>query len=233
MSEKFCLRWYDFQSNITSTFSQFQTKTYFQDVTLVSDDHKQISAHRVILSAGSGYFNNVLSENAHSHPLLCLDGINSFELNNVLDFIYTGELQIYHDDLDRFLKIAQRLQLQGLLSSEEHEESKEKIETNFDEDVAESYSMNFNVETQEKKPISMTSEGFQSIEDLDMYIEQQIMKAEYGSKCKICNKSFRFKAHTKEHIEIHIDGLAFDCNMCGRTKRTRRALRTHKCPQKF
>ena len=108
-----------------------------------------------------------------------------------------------------------------------------KIETNFDEDVAESYSMNFNVETQEKKPISMTSEGFQSIEDLDMYIEQQIMKAEYGSKCQICNKSFRFKAHTKEHIEIHIDGLAFDCNMCGRTKRTRRALRTHKCPQKF
>ena len=111
MSEKFSLKWNDFQSNITSAFRQFQTKTNFQDVTLASDDLKQISAHRVVLSAGSGYFNNLLSQNSHSHPLLCLDGINFSELNNVLDFIYTGELQIKQEDLDRFLQIAQRLQL--------------------------------------------------------------------------------------------------------------------------
>ena len=102
-----------------------QTKTNFQDVTLASNDLKQISAHRVVLSAGSGYFNNLLSQNSHSHPLLCLDGINFSELNNVLDFMYTGELQINQEDLDRFLQIAQRLQLQGL------HEVKENFQANF------------------------------------------------------------------------------------------------------
>ena len=63
--------------------------------------HKQIFAHRVVLTASSGYFNDVLSQNSHSHPLLCLDGINFSELNNILDFIYNGELQIYQEDVDR------------------------------------------------------------------------------------------------------------------------------------
>ena len=63
-----------------------------------------------------------MSQNTHSHPLLCLEGINFSELSNVIDYIYYGELQIYQEDLDRFLQIAQRLQLQGLLTSEEHEE---------------------------------------------------------------------------------------------------------------
>ena len=48
--------------------------------------------------------------------------INFAELNNVIDYIYKGELQIYQEDLDRFLKIAQRLQLEGLLSTKEHEQ---------------------------------------------------------------------------------------------------------------
>ena len=224
MSEKYSLKWNDFYSNITSTFSQFQTKTQFQDVTLVSDDHKQISAHKVILSAGSGYFNNVLSETAHSHPLLCLDGINSSDLNNVLDFIYTGELQLYHEDLDRFLTVAKKLQLQGLEECEE----KVKIETSWDDDIAESDNMTFPENTEVKKIISMSSEDFQSIEDLDMYIEQQIMKTEGGFSCKVCNKVAKRRGNIKEHIEIHIGGLTLDCNICGKTMGTRNALRMHK-----
>ena len=46
----------------------------------------------MVLTACSGYFNDVLSQNTHSHPLLCIDGINFTELTNVLDYIYNGEL---------------------------------------------------------------------------------------------------------------------------------------------
>ena len=76
MTEKFCLKWNDFQSNVTAAFSQLRNITHYQDVTLVSDDFTQVSAHRVVLSACSDYFNRILSQNTHSHPLLCLDGIN-------------------------------------------------------------------------------------------------------------------------------------------------------------
>ena len=193
MSEKFCLKWNDFQSNVTSAFSILRTKTNFQDVTLVSDDYKQISAHRVVLTACSGYFNDVLSQNTHSHPLLCLDGIDFSELNNVLDYVYNGELQIYQEDLERFLQIAEKLQLKGLLSLEDHEQ-KEKIEelTSSKSEITEPNDMNMTVktiQTGEKKIISMSSENFQNIEELDAYIDQQITKTDEGHICNICNKT--------------------------------------------
>ena len=49
------------------------------------------------------------------HLLLCLEGINIHELNGVLDYIYNGEVKIYQDDLDRFLTVAKRLKLDGLI----------------------------------------------------------------------------------------------------------------------
>merc|ERR1712098_493987 len=103
------------------------------------------------------------------------------ELNNILDFIYTGELQIYQEDVDRFILIAQRLQLHGLLRSDEHE-NKEKIEAEaatYETEIAqfsESDSKKLTVMTQEHKIISMNSEDFQNIEELDSYIDQQIIK---------------------------------------------------------
>ena len=105
-----------------------------------------------------------------------MDGINFVEMNNVLDYIYNGELQIYQDDLDRFLQIAQKLQLKGLLSSDynpKFEESKEL--TTFKTETEDNKSF-LNNET--KKIVSMNSEDFQSIEELDTYIEKQIIKTD-------------------------------------------------------
>ena len=244
------MQWNDFQSNVTSAFTEFRTRNNFQDVTLVSDDQKQILAHRVVLSANSGYFNNVLSQNSHSHPLLCLDGINFSELNNVLDFVYTGKIQQYQEDVDRFIHLAQRLQLKGLLNSQEHKH-KEKIEDAISNEakIEESDSMNhtlqnskdfqsveeldsYNVKqimrTENKKIISMNSEDFQSIEDLDSYIDQQIIRTNEGHECKICNKTSRNRAHIKEHLDTHINGLSFDCSYCGKTLCSRNSLRLHK-----
>ena len=126
MAEKFCLKWNDFNSNVSKSFSLLRNEDYLHDVTLVGDDHKQILAHKLVLSACSEYFRNIFKNNKHSHPLICLDGINSQDLNNVMDYIYNGEIQIYQDDLDRFLTIAQRLKLEGLLSSGTTEGTKEE-----------------------------------------------------------------------------------------------------------
>ena len=45
--------------------------------------------------------------------------ISSTELNDILDYVYHGEVNINQEDLDRFLKIADRLKLEGLMSTEE------------------------------------------------------------------------------------------------------------------
>ena len=118
MSEKFSLKWNDFQSNVSRTFSQLRSEEEFFDVSLVSDDEKMMSAHKLVLSASSPYFKHILTHNKHSHPLLCLDGVSSGELQFVLDYIYQGEVQIYQEQLDRFLEVAQRLKLEGLTGNQ-------------------------------------------------------------------------------------------------------------------
>ena len=123
MNEKFCLKWNDFQTNVSNTFRKLKTSDNFYDVTLVSDDHQQVSAHKVVLSSSSEYFKNILTSNQHSHPMLCLSGVNEGDLKNILDFIYNGEAQINQNNLDTFLDIAQRFKLEGLMQeNEDHKE---------------------------------------------------------------------------------------------------------------
>ena len=46
--------------------------------------------------------------------MLCLDGIKFTDVNNILDYIYNGEVKIEEEGLNRFLEIAQRFQLDGI-----------------------------------------------------------------------------------------------------------------------
>ena len=126
MTEKFYLKWNDFQTNVSKSFGSLRNENYLHDVTLVGDDHQQISAHKLVLSACSEYFKSIFknSKYPNQHPVLCLNGISSSDINNILDYIYNGEIQIYQDDLDRFLDIAQRLKLDGLMASEDKREKR-------------------------------------------------------------------------------------------------------------
>ncbi len=85
--EKFNLQWNDFMSTVSKSFEQLRKEDDFYDVTLVSDDEKHISAHKVVLAASSSFFKNILRTSTHSNPLLYLNGIKSKELNFILDYI--------------------------------------------------------------------------------------------------------------------------------------------------
>ena len=128
MSEKFCLKWNDFHSNIGKSFKSLRYDDDLFDVTLVRDDHSQVSAHKLVLSACSEYFKNIFKNNKHSHPLLCLEGVSSNDLNNVLDYIYNGETQIFQDNLDRFLDVAQRFKLEGLIADQTLKDEERYVE---------------------------------------------------------------------------------------------------------
>ena len=118
MDEKFSLTWNDFQTNVVSSFSKLRNLSTFSDITLVSADKEQISAHKVVLASSSCFFSNILEKNTQSHLMVCLDGISSMELTSVLDYIYLGEVNILQENLNIFLEVAHKLELEGLLASE-------------------------------------------------------------------------------------------------------------------
>jgi len=112
-SEKFCLRWNDFESNISSAFRELRDDNDFFDVTLACDD-EQIQAHKVILSACSPFFRNILRRNPHQNPLLYLKGVKFTDLQSVLNFMYHGEVNVAQEELNSFLAVAEDLRVKGL-----------------------------------------------------------------------------------------------------------------------
>merc|ERR1719328_223783 len=112
-SEKFCLRWNDFESNISVAFRELREEKDFFDVTLACDD-SQVSAHKVILSACSPFFRNILRRNPHQHPLLYLKNVKFSDLQSVLNFMYQGEVNVAQEELNSFLAVAEDLRVKGL-----------------------------------------------------------------------------------------------------------------------
>jgi len=126
-SEKFCLRWNDFETNISVAFRELREEKDFFDVTLACDD-SQIQAHKVILSACSPFFRNVLRRNPHQHPLLYLKGVKYKELLSVLNFMYMGEVNVAQEELNSFLAVAEDLRVKGLTQNNSSSDSKPKSE---------------------------------------------------------------------------------------------------------
>ena len=244
MAEKFCLKWNDFHSNVSKSFGMFRNEDYLHDVTLVSDDHQQFSAHKLVLSACSEYFKNIFQHNnkPNAHPLLCLDGISSGDLNNIMDYIYKGEVQIFQENLDRFLSVAQRLKLEGLMENDdleqikEHEAfekavyaSKNEKESPYVERVHKIHNNHQEVATFDKVDVSP-----EDISELKRTIEQYIERDADGKfTCTLCGRkgvgeAKNARSNLELHIETHLEGLSFPCQLCGKIFRSRHALKNHK-----
>ena len=118
--DKFCLRWNDFENNISNSFKELRDDKDFFDVTLACSGY-QLQAHKVILSACSPFFRSILKKNPHPHPLLYLKGVQYEEIQSVLTFMYHGEVNVAQEDLNTFLSVAEDLEVKGLTQSNKSE----------------------------------------------------------------------------------------------------------------
>ncbi|XP_035783793.1 uncharacterized protein LOC118461975 isoform X2 [Anopheles albimanus] len=111
--QQYALKWNDFQSSILSSFRHLRDEEDFVDVTIACDT-RSFTAHKVVLSACSPYFRKLLKANPCEHPIVILRDVRSDDIENLLRFMYNGEVHIGQDQLSDFLKTAQLLQVRGL-----------------------------------------------------------------------------------------------------------------------
>ena len=90
----------------------------FSDVTLVTEDKKQIKANINILSACSPVFRDTLKKEKNSSTIMYLRGVQYSEIESIIQFIYLGEATFYEERMDEFLAVAKSLEIKELCNAE-------------------------------------------------------------------------------------------------------------------
>jgi len=119
-AEKFCLRWNDFETNLSSAFRGLRTDQDLFDVTL-SCGEESLQAHKLVLSACSDMFRAMFRRPlavSSGHTILYLRGVNAADMQAVLDFMYHGEVSVAQEELNSFLAVAEDLKVKGLTQKE-------------------------------------------------------------------------------------------------------------------
>ena len=241
MSEKLCLKWNDFQENLNSVFGSLRQDNAFTDVTLACVDGKQLEAHKVILAASSPFFQNLLrNKNKHAHPIVYLKGMKSEELVAMLDFLYYGEANVYQENLDSFLAIAEEFQLKGLTGKLDEEEVKEENQRAYIRPIQKPYKPKQTDSIETSSDIWMQSDNAVAIpnnfsgdlRELDERVNSMMEKNGNSTPtkhtCKVCGKE-GMRNDIRKHIEAnHLEGVCIPCNFCEKTFRSRKSLREHK-----
>ncbi|XP_039286432.1 protein bric-a-brac 1 isoform X3 [Nilaparvata lugens] len=109
----FCLRWNNYQSNLTNVFDQLLQSESFVDVTLACDGHS-VKAHKVVLSACSPYFQALFFDNPCRHPIVILKDVRWPELKAAVEFMYKGEINVSQEQIGPLLQVAESLKIRGL-----------------------------------------------------------------------------------------------------------------------
>jgi len=107
------VNWDKHEGNISEAFHSLRREEHFCDVTLACED-LQFQAHKVVLSAGSSFFEQVLKKHKHPSPLVYLKGVVAKHMELLLDFMYCGEVSVKVEELENLLKAGEELGVKGL-----------------------------------------------------------------------------------------------------------------------
>jgi len=113
-TQKYSLKWNDFTVNVASTFRDLHSRHDFVDVTLACADGSTLEAHKVILSSVSSYFRDILKTTPCKHPIIILKDTGRDEASAMLEFAYTGEVNVAQELLPSLLHTARSFRIKGL-----------------------------------------------------------------------------------------------------------------------
>jgi len=226
--DNYDLTWNDFGRNAERTFQNLASDSRFTDVTLISDDRIRIKAHKIILSSCSNFFNQILSETSTENPLLFLKGIHHFELEAIVKFIYMGTTEVSQEHLDKFMRAATDLQIEGLQNRKKDENIHEngidyqKINTNED------YSYYSPKTKHQEFDLTTKQNTIDSSAVLPAFKTRHFERKGDGSYfCDKCDYKTTILSNLKSHILSKHEGVKFKCDQCFREFSSKTNLQTH------
>ena len=254
-NENFCLRLNGFENNVKLSWQDLQTDQIFCDITLACDN-KQIEAHKAILSACSPVIRNILKTDQNSHPLIYLRMVKYRNLQNLITFMYQGEVNVAEEELTSFLDIAEDLQIRGLSEGNkefltlEGEESSPPFHQNIDpfSDIRDGETINKHISMKSYNDTLKSGEGLYYNETVNnspslknessLKVEKKIKKKERirslvpvsesnKLNCSECDKCFSSRQLLDAHKKLVHEGIGYPCNQCAYKAGLSSGLKTH------
>ncbi|XP_035900375.1 modifier of mdg4-like isoform X11 [Anopheles stephensi] len=112
--EQFSLCWNNFNSNLSAGFHESLQRGDLVDVTLAAEG-QLVQAHRLVLSVCSPYFRKMFNQMPkNQHAFVFLKDVTHSALQDLIQFMYCGEVNVKQDALPAFISTAEALQIKGL-----------------------------------------------------------------------------------------------------------------------
>ena len=213
--------------NITETLKDLYEHKQFSDITLISDDHIQIPAHKFILASCSNFFAKIFVNLSESTAALYLKGLKERDLDYLLQYCYLGQLTMPSESIDGFINIMEEFEL--LKDNVNHEKADDPT--------------NGELNTLEERIRLLESENELLESKIDI-IEKEEMKENIESivtetdvKVDISKRDFntdpvkpKFKKRGRKKMKRSLEEirLRLQCDKCDYRATTHRSLQEHK-----
>ena len=164
--EKFTIHWPTYTDHLREMLHDMMKSDELTDVTLICDDKIQLNAHKIVLSACSSVFKNILSSLPQNSSVIYFKGIQHQEMESILEFMYLGVATLHQERMNEFLNVAKNLEIKEINIDEKSGKSitLDETEITIDKNVIES---DFDVEKEvilDKDLYSSDSVELQGIE---------------------------------------------------------------------
>ena len=223
----------------------------FTDITLATNDKKELKVHKAVVSSASKLFQNILNPNSDQTVHVIVDDVEHKYLDMVLKFIYLGWCDVGQEDISEFLATGKALGINDL-KIEHNEEPTIKDEVLFCddlyiEDIKPSDEVLSTIRGQDKNrsnPLDYEhSEESTKKKESDVKNIRVVRKKEMVGKfrCKVCGSTYLQLGGLNQHIMSKHEGKTYDCEKCDykgtqpgslrEHKRVKHLQAKHKCPQ--
>ena len=241
-SEKYSLTWHTYSDHLKSMMKELMTNEDFADVTLVTEDKKQIKANISILRACSPVFKDILKKEKNSNTLMYLRGIQYSDMESIMQFIYLGEATFYEERMDEFLSVAKSLEIKELCNADtptndepEDEPSPSDKGPSTEKFVEHTYNHVTEQASQEKEEsvacftrkyeCEQCHKTFSSRSNLNNHKQSVHQGVKYA--CNQCDYQATKQNHLTVHIQSKHDGVRYACSQCDYQATTQNRLTVH------
>ena len=255
--EKYSLKWHTYSDHLKSMMKELLTNEDFSDVTLVTEDKKQIKANINILSACSPVFKDILKKEKNCNQIMYLRGVQFSEMESIIQFIYLGEATFYEERTNEFLAVAKLLEIKELCNADpkktdEPEDDPSPSETNdelynkpllnpetYIENLEEQTVISDQIEMQKPQERQRRVVGFNGKYECDkchktysgnsgLWEHKQSVHQGIKYACDHCDYQATKQSNLTKHTQSKHEGVQYNCDQCSFITSWKHLLNSHK-----